>query len=251
MQYLLTTNQAKMLKSIKYKHESAVLHLSARTKLSAGNYTCLLAESKQCFPSCIEMTGHGRLTGAQRARLERTELFRDNRDLFMAMLHVEIKRFILRCEKNGSIPTIRLNGTSDLPWEDYNVIQQYPNVQFIDYTKAYSRMFKQLPSNYHLTYSINNLTPKNGVKEIYENTRFNCCQIGAFKEIPKQITYDGYTLPIVSGDDSDLRHLDPRGSIVWLKLKTSFSRKDGKKVTPSTSSFILSNEHVEALKILF
>src|SRR5262249_14983912 len=73
------------------------------------------------------------------------------------------RRLLPRATREGLTPVVRLNGTSDLPWERISgysgrsLMARFPSVQFYDYTKNPHRMRAflagELPANYHLTFS--------------------------------------------------------------------------------------------------
>ena len=58
-------------------------------------------------------------------------------DLFKAMLIREIGILENRARKQGLIPGVRLNGSSDVVWERSfpEVFKRFPGVTFYDYTK--------------------------------------------------------------------------------------------------------------------
>ena len=76
-------------------------------------------------------------------------------------LAAEIGKLRKRAAAKGLKAAVRLNGTSDLPYERYkvpgtdkNIMELFPDVQFYDYTKLDNRFInKKLPANYHLTFS--------------------------------------------------------------------------------------------------
>ncbi len=118
-------------------------------------------------------------------------------------------------------PCVRLNGTSDLPWETIkgnngqSVIEAFPEIQFYDYTKNPARMKAylrgEMPKNYHLTFSRS---------ECNHNTCLEIMAMGGnvaavFEKMPA--TWCGKE--VVTGDDDDLRFLDKEGVIVGLKAK--------------------------------
>ena len=78
----------------------------------------------------------------------------------------DIKKLIKKAEKKNLIPVVRLNGTSDFSWENIkvnssqNIFEFFPNIQFYDYTKNYTRFIKPLPNNYHLTFSLSESNKK-------------------------------------------------------------------------------------------
>jgi hypothetical protein len=79
---------------------------------------------------------------------------------FLDCLNKEVGKLAAQADRKGLIPAVRLNGTSDIPWELYpvggydHIFQAHPDMQFYDYTKLYPRLnaCKDIP-NYHLTYS--------------------------------------------------------------------------------------------------
>ena len=128
----------------------------------------------------------------------------------------DLKDVSLWCSKNNFIPVVRLNTTSDIPWEIHNIFELFPNIQFYDYTKIYKRAVKfvkgEYPKNYHLTYSLN---------EDNKDLAFNILKMGGNisavfrKDLPD--TYKGYK--VINGDEHDLRFLDLQNAIVGLKAK--------------------------------
>jgi hypothetical protein len=118
---------------------------------------------------------------------------------------------------------VRLNLTSDILFEKVklangkNIFEQYPHVQFYDYTKHYKRMFLNIP-NYHLTFSrsenvVNQLqasyllTQGKNVAAVFSTKKGN--------ELPA--SYKG--IEIIDGDENDLRFLYKKGVYVGLRAK--------------------------------
>ena len=110
--------------------------------------------SPGCMKGCLNTAGRGGMHMTQRARLARRELLERDPALFMARLVYELRRFVRSCDKRGVKPCVRLNGTSDIPWE--NVVPwlfpEFSHVQFYDYTKGRRRL-GYVPKNYWLTLS--------------------------------------------------------------------------------------------------
>lgn len=75
------------------------------------------------------------------------------------LLDHEIGRHVKDAQKNGYKPGIRLNVTSDIPYEKFakHLFDRHTSAQFYDYTKIHKRVMDQNssnhPSNYHLTLS--------------------------------------------------------------------------------------------------
>jgi hypothetical protein len=221
---LLTTNNFKLLKGESKGYMSFILHL-APADLS-GRDVCP-KRSMGCTAACLNTAGRGKMHLVQAGRLRKTEMFWNNREGFMAYLVADIHAGIKRAEREGMIPCFRLNGTSDIAWErvrinDKNVFQLFPNVQFYDYSKLHNRKVSQY-KNYHLTFSRGENNDKDVAKAIAAG--MNVAVV--FREIPQ--TYMG--LPVISGDEDDLRFLDPKGVIVGLTAKGK-AKKD-------TSGFVV------------
>jgi hypothetical protein len=87
-----------------------------------------------------------------------------------------------------------------------------PDIIFYDYTKIKNRLNVKLPKNYHLTFSKSE-SNDNEIKELL-TTAFNIAVVFNGK-LPK--TY--LNRPVVDGDISDLRFLEPKGVVVGLSIK--------------------------------
>jgi hypothetical protein len=124
---------------------------------------------------------------------------------------------------------VRLNGTSDINWERYSVIQAFNKVQFYDYTKNYFRMNLfldgKLPSNYSLTFSRSE-TNENDCISILKRGG-NVAVVFRSKVLPTH--WQGF--PVINGDENDLRFLDPKGVVVGLTAKG--------KAKSDTSGFVV------------
>jgi hypothetical protein len=214
-------NNAKTVKGQKYGYKTAILYLAPST-LSGFN-VCPMA-SKGCKQACLNTSGHGAFSNVQNGRINKTRWFIQERKSFLRQLKREIHNHVLNCEKNGFIPCIRLNGTSDISFENFGIMEEFPNVQFYDYTKVYKRALKfvngQMPSNYYVTYSLN---------EDNKKEAFNILKLGGNisavfrKYLPK--TFKGFN--VLNADETDLRFLDLKNSICGLvakgKAKKDFS----------------------------
>ena len=218
---LFTTGNPKLMKGEKKGYLSFVLHL-APADLS-GHNTCPKA-TEGCKAACLNTAGRGGIfkkgettNVIQQARIRKTKAFFENRQEFLNELTVEIVKTIKKSEKMGLIPVFRLNGTSDLAWEKYevcdgkNIFQMFPNVQFYDYTKINNRKVSHIP-NYHLTFS--KADGNDMDVRIALSNGMNVAVVFR-KELPD--TYLGRK--VINGDETDLRFLDPKNVIVGLKAK--------------------------------
>ena len=213
---LLSTANPKIQKGTKLGYLSFILHL-APSDLSGKN-TCPKATAG-CAAACLNTAGRGGMfkkgentNMIQKARIRKTVQFFFDRDQFMKDLYQDIVKAKKFAEKQGLIPVFRLNGTSDLSWEKYevgttglNLFQLFPNVQFYDYTKVLGRKVAQYP-NYHLTFSKADGNDADVAKALAQGMSV----VAVYDEIPAGVP---------SADETDLRFLDPKGVMLGLKAK--------------------------------
>lgn len=223
---LLTVGNPKLMKGEKAGYLSFVLHLSPA---NVSGYETCPKRTAGCTAACLNTAGRGGMfkpggtNTIQEARKRKTRMFFEQRDEFLALLKKEIAQGIKYAEKKGLIPCFRLNGTSDIAWEKYGIIDQFPEVQFYDYTKMRNRKVAHL-KNYHLTFSKADGNDMDVRLAAAAGMNVAVVFSGAMPE-----TYIGKS--VVDGDDTDLRFLDPTGVVVGLKAKGR-ARKD-------TSGFVV------------
>jgi hypothetical protein len=176
----------------------------------------------------------------QRARIRKTLWYFGRRGEFMAQLVREIANHERNASKHGLIPAVRLNGTSDIRWENVpvvrdgrtfaNVFLAFPTLRFYDYTKIPNR--ENLPANYSLTFSAadgndadvlgaiargQNVAAVFMSRSVLDGAKsLNGAKI-LMRRMPMPLTHEGR--PVIDGDKSDLRFLDPAGVIVGLRAK--------------------------------
>jgi hypothetical protein len=206
---LLSLSNAKTRKGEKHGWLTGILHL-APGRLSGRN-VCPMA-SKGCLAACLNTAGFGRYDTVQNARVARTKLLHQDRTSFLAILAGEIASWQLTARKKGMHLAIRLNGTSDIPWETMGIIQQFPDVQFYDYTKLPTRFFRDLPDNYRLTFSRSESNEEQA--KLLANLGHNVAIVFSGK-LPRK--WWGKT--VIDGDQTDLRFKDKKGVIVGLTTK--------------------------------
>ena len=214
---ILTTRNKKTMKGEKLGWKTYILYMAPHTQNSTGKSVCPKA-SIGCAAACLYGSGKGSLSVVQKGRTNKTELFFSDRELFLKMLYSEIAQIQVKHEIEGGNFVIRLNGTSDISYENFkikdgkNIFELFPNVQFYDYTKNYIRFRKPLPKNYYLMFSRSETNDATAM-EMLKN-KINVAMV--FDNLPE--TYMGYT--VIDGDLNDLRHLDKQGVIVGLKYKS-------------------------------
>jgi len=222
---------AKTIKGSKYGYLTGILYL-APYKL-AGFNVCAMATSG-CAAACLNTSGMGSfLSSVHAARIRKTRWFKKSKQDFMTQLHKDILKGLRKAKRENRILVIRLNGLSDLPWERVvyirpdgsvgTIFDAFPDVQFYDYTKVINRLRKSLPKNYDLTFS----AADGNEADVDEALSLGFRVAIVFRNADKPMalprkwnlpTHYGDT-PIVDGDDSDLRFLDPPACIVGLKAK--------------------------------
>ena len=202
---------AKTVKGEKLGFLTGILYL-APGDLS-GREVCPMA-SDGCRASCLGAHA-GRvvfLPSVMKSRLAKTDWYFEDRGSFMLQLVKDIEALVRKAKREGLTPVVRLNGSSDIPWERVafdveiegivnhfsNIMTAFPNVQFYDYTKRANR--KVLPANYHLTFSL----AEDNDATAYEAMKNGLNVAAVFHEVPK--TYKGFA--VINGDESDLRFLD-------------------------------------------
>ena len=206
---LLSTANPKIQKGTKMGYLSFILHL-APSDLSGKN-TCPKA-TKGCIAACLNTAGRGGMfkkgentNMIQKARIRKTVMYFEQRDLFLATLEADIRKAIKFAEKQALIPVFRLNGTSDLSVEKWGIIEKFPTVQFYDYTKVLGRKVAHLP-NYHLTFS----KADGNDADVAEALMQGMSVVAVYDRIPEGVP---------SADETDLRFLDPKGIMLGLKAK--------------------------------
>ena len=213
---LLTNPQVnpKTNKSMKGGYYTPVLHMLP-ANLSGFN-VCPKA-SEGCKMACLNTAGRGGIikkgettNAIQEARRKRTLMYFQYRNGFYSQLSREIKNAENRAKKQGLKLAVRLNGTSDLRHENSGIMNEFKHVQFYDYTAIPNR--RNLPANYHLTFSRKEDNQQDVLKAIKNG--FNDAVVFE-KYLPQ--TYLG--LPVFNGDETDLRFTDPKKSIVGLIAK--------------------------------
>ena len=226
---LLTTQNAKTVKGEPLGYLTGILYLAPARESGLGNL-CPMA-SKGCAASCLFTAGRGRFQQVYQSRMDKTRFWFEDRKAFMASLVHDIARVRERAERLGLKPCFRLNGTSDIMWEKQKILgvgsifEWFPDLQFYDYTKIWTRFDKPLPANYHLSFSRSESNQKHVEYILEHHPKTNV--IVAFKDAPKK--WMGRR--VVSADKHDLRFLDPPGVVCSLTPKG--------KARHDTSGFVL------------
>ena len=192
---------------------------------------CPLAKLAGCFDGCLNSAGRGAFNSVQKARKAKTEFYYQNQKAFLLSLCADIWTIQNRAKNLGLIPLVRPNGTSDIPYENLpvidgkNIFQLFPDVQFYDYTKHPNRNLQgKTFGNYDLTYSFSAITPKPISIKGLTNKHNSRVAVVFQKQADIPDTFRSWV--VVDGDNTDVRHIEPRGVVVALYAKGKAKRED-------------------------
>jgi hypothetical protein len=230
---------AKTIKGGKIGYITAIQYLSPY--MDSGVNLCPMAKAAECHVPCLKSAG--RMGMAYDARLSRTKLYLNNPAEYFKTLVTEIKAFIKKAERKGLMPLVRLNGTSDIRYENIgfvfegiyfrNIFEYFPDLQFYDYTKIPNRFnsmngIGDFPKNYDLTFSYSGA---DGFQKYNDRALKAGVRIAVVFDRVENIPVTFHKRKVVSGDETDVRHLDAQNVIVALYAKGK-ARKD-------TSGFVI------------
>jgi hypothetical protein len=223
------SSNAKTAKNAQITH---ILYLAPYTQNSKNINICAKA-SAGCAAACLFSAGRGAFSNVIKARVNKTEYYLQDKELFMLQLAKELTK--INNKGNQEFKTlIRLNGTSDLDfvyllkkYANFD-IANYKNLHFYDYTKILGKVKKYQDSkNYTLTFS----RAENNESEIFKALKYGANVAAVFSDKLPQ-TYKG--IKVIDGDLTDAEMLEYKGLILGLKAKGK-GRKD-------TSGFVIDSK---------
>lgn len=204
----------------------------------SGYNVCPMA-TKECIEGCLNTSGRMKMNTSYniitKARMAKTKMLFEHRDIFMQMLVREIALKANHFKKLGKKFAVRLNGTSDLNPTYYfkdstgkNILDYFPDVQFYDYTKVSKHIeIAKKYANYDLTFSYTGMN-WDSCKYALENG-VRVAVVFNSKELPK--FYKG--IEVINGDLYDYRPIDPKKCIVGLKWKSIRDKQSNERVSKS------------------
>ena len=212
--YLLGKS-SKIYKSDKYSdYENFIMYL-APYNLSGTNI-CPNA-SAGCAAACLNTAGMGKFDSVQKARVNRTLHYVNDRVGFLQRLTAEVLYHATLHRKIA----IRTNGTSDLNFIPFikKIHQTHPHVVFYDYTKNVKIAIRALEvPNYHVTFSRSETNEVDCLKML--SMGINVAVVFRNK-LPNK--WKGFE--VIDGDKSDTRFLDKSGVVGGLTAK-GLAKKD-------------------------
>jgi hypothetical protein len=215
---LLGTASTKTIKGEKMGFLTAILYLTPNDDL------CPLAKLAGCMEGCLYTSGRGAFNSVQKARQAKTAFWYKEQASFLMSLCADIWQLRAAAERKNQKLLVRLNGTSDIAWENYQVIPNrtifslFPDVQFYDYTKHPSRNLEgKTVGNYDLTFSFSSITPKPiSIKGL---TNPDNSRVAVVFQKREDIPLSFRSWEVIDGDDTDVRHIEPKNVVVALYAK--------------------------------
>ena len=186
----------------------------AQLSMYPDNIICPGSKAAGCMEACLKDAGLANVyDSVNEARRRKTEFFKNDESRFLEQLRRELSNFLKLCKKNGVVGWVRLNTISDIAYETFGIPQEFPELNFYDYTKRAARLLKT-PDNYNLMFSYSG-APK------YHNQVLKAFDTG----VPIAAVFRG-SMPniflgrrVINGDRSDLINLKSPGKIIGLKAK--------------------------------
>lgn len=229
---LLSMDSPKAIKSIKYGHLNGIHYMAPHSVAGVGNLCPNATEG--CKALCLGMYSgqasmvkdleHG-TNSVRDSRVAKAKLFMSERETYLRHLEKQISKLVAKAKKANLTPCVRLNGSTDIAFENMrygqerlSLLDRFPDVQFIDYTKIVSRMAKA-PKNLSLTLSRAENNEQECIKALANGHNVAIVFSGALPE-----TWEGF--PVINGDLHDLRHLDPKGHVIGLTPKGNKAKRD-------------------------
>jgi hypothetical protein len=225
---------------------TAIMYLAPSTASGMGN-VCPMAILAGCEKPCLYGAGRAEIfESIPKARVAKTQRYFRDRAKFMAELVRDIGKFVRHCGSQDVMPAVRLNGTSDIQWEVAHpvtrngirfasIFDAFPEVTFYDYTKIAKRAYRVLPSNYSLTLSYSGANAAYG-ESIWKAARETGANLAVVFRTKKMrdalLASNEFGRPVINGDETDMRFLDPKGVVVGLYAKGKSGRAD-------TSGFVV------------
>ena len=223
---ILGTASAKTVKGQKIGMLTGIIYLVPDATI------CSMAKLAGCMIPCLSTAGRGAFHTIQRQRQAKTDFFKTDQRAFMLSFAADVWSLARAAKRRGMTPLVRPNGTSDILWENIevcdglNIFQCFPDVQFYDYTKHPSRKLTgKTAGNYDLTYSFSGITPLSITHKGLLNPDNSRVAVVFHKRAEIPASFRGW--PVVDGDNTDVRHIEPKTVVVALyskgKAKRDFS----------------------------
>ena len=196
---------------------TGILYLTSSN--ASGTNLCPMAKIARCEEPCLYTAGRGAMSSVHVSRLRKTLFYLQYRKEFCALLCKELDRLLAKAAKVNMLPACRLNGTSDIRWEqiipDIMIEYQKKGIVFYDYTKIPNRDVSNV-EGYDLTFSYS------GVPEFapyVDKAVANSMRMAVVFRTENIIPKEFMGMEVVNGDEHDIRFNEPQGVVPALKAK--------------------------------
>ena len=239
-----STDSAKAIKADKFGYLNAINYMAQADTGSVGfkkYFTLCPDASDGCKSLCLgKYSGQAAMVkdlekginSVRASRIAKAQWFMSDRQAFMREMSGHVRAMSRKAKRENKKLAIRPNGSTDIAFEyikghnGQTLPQQFPDTQFVDYTKSMKRMLNpNRPSNYHLTFSLSEINMHEAIHVLA-----NGHNVAVVFGHGLQDRYLGHR--VIDGTEHDLRHLDPSPVIVGLDPK-------GKKAKNDTSGFVV------------
>lgn len=239
---IFSTDNPKASKASAYGYLNAIHYMAPASQ--SGVNLCPHA-SPGCIAMCLGWTSgqagmvasQSDLNSVRKSRIVKAQRFMQSRADYMGDVTRSIILARRKAKREGLTLCVRMNGATDIAWEGVKAqgvpfIASNPGIQFVDYTKSLARALAhaagKLPANYHLTFSRSETNEADCLTVLQAGGNVAVVFAGALPAL-----WQGF--PVISGDEHDLRHLDPQGGyVIGLSPKGNLAKRD-------TSGFVLRN----------
>jgi hypothetical protein len=226
---IFSSDNPKAIKAQTYGWRNAI-HYMAPARLAGVGNLCP-DKSSACEALCLGVTSGAAIyySSVIESRIAKARRFMKDRKAYLNDVIRSIKAEIRTSDKANVKLCVRLNGSTDIPFEGIRdadgltLMERFPDIQFTDYTKSAKRAIAhaqgKMPRNYHLTFS-------------RSETNWNDClrvlQAGGNVAVifGNGLPKAWRLYPVINGDEHDLRHLDPKRVVVGLTPKGPKAKKD-------------------------
>ena len=245
---IFSMDSAKAIKAQGYGWLNAIHYMAPAATGGVGNLCPKATES--CMRLCLGWeSGQAAMVknatdinSVRQSRIDKARRFMRERPEYLADLVRAIELADAKAKREGLTLCVRPNGSTDIAWEGIkvtrggktfaNVFEAFPHLQFVDYTKIASRLFRKLPANYKLVLSRTESNEAECARALAAGHNVAAVFRGGLPE-----SYLG--APVVNGDVHDLIHLQPAGAIIGLTPK-------GRKAKADRSGFVIDTQAAPA-----
>ena len=233
-----STDSAKAIKADKFGYLNAINYMAQADTGSVGfkkYFTLCPDASDGCKSLCLgKYSGQAAMVkdlekginSVRASRIAKAQWFMSDRQAFMREMSGHVRAMSRKAKRENKKLAIRPNGSTDIAFEyikghnGQTLPQQFPDTQFVDYTKSMKRMLNpNRPSNYHLTFSLSEINMHEAIHVLANG--HNVAVVFGHGSPDRYLRHR-----VIDGTEHDLRHLDPAPVIVGLDPKGTKAKND-------------------------